>query len=123
MQTLTTPNISRASRTAVAVMALLVDWAWVRFHAGQCDVRCPRSSSSNMNRTLNKNTKNAVNERQKQDFCNDCERYKAFCDGRKIWYNEDDYWCCEQCIKDGRPEQEETNEQQSILQFIGGDSR
>ncbi|MFC7140497.1 hypothetical protein ACFQMA_11735 [Halosimplex aquaticum] len=76
-----------------------------------------------MNRTLNPNTKNAVNERQKQDFCHDCERYKAFCEGKRNWLDDDDYWVCERCIKNGRPEQEEQNEQHSILQFIGGDSQ
>ena len=77
-----------------------------------------------MSETHPKQTKKAMRKRQKRDFCNDCERYKAFCDGRRHRFNTNEYWVCEKCIADGRPEQDDESDQKSILQFINtGDSR
>ncbi|WP_178915574.1 hypothetical protein [Natronomonas gomsonensis] len=74
-----------------------------------------------MSKTHPPKTKDAIEQRQTKDFCNDCDRYKAFCSGRRIWFNNDDYWVCDQCIADGRPEQDDDDDtdQQSILTFIG----
>lgn len=68
-----------------------------------------------MPKTHPKRTKDAIEQRQTQDFCNDCDRYHAFCSGQRVWFD-DEYWVCEKCIKNDRPE--------TILSYIGtGDSR
>lgn len=81
-----------------------------------------------MNRTHPQRTKQAIDERQTDDFCSDCDRYYAFCDGRKIWFEGDEYWVCERCISNGRPQKDDENSpedpsQGTILQYIDtGDS-
>lgn len=71
-----------------------------------------------MSKSIPRHTERALEQRQKRDFCNDCERYKAFCSGRRIWFENDEHWVCERYIKAGRLEQEDESEQQSIFQFI-----
>jgi len=75
-----------------------------------------------MTRVLKQQTEDNIEKHKLNSFCEDCERYKAFCDGRRIWFDDDDYWVCERCIRNGRPEQEEQSEQQTILKFIAGDA-
>ena len=72
-----------------------------------------------MSKTIPPRTKRAIEKRQKNDYCRDCGRYKAFCDERHQFEDDGEYWVCDECMQAGRPDQEDSTEQQSLLQYSG----